>query len=213
MKRRIWLVLIALVVCAAAIFGWWFGTRWQRHLRFRETSVEITDSDFDICYGSDSARLTIYMFASYTCRHCRRFLNLDLPQIQSRYIDNGLVRLVVKPIEMAENPDMMSALQLAACLNRNGNADDILELLLSDPFAVYSDEFRQMIDDVVNSNPILAECLLADDFSYIKKNNLIFSATSSKGTPIFVVAGHLYGGRREVDRFCEIIDYELGRAN
>lgn len=213
MKRRIWLVLVALAVCAAAIFGWWFGTRWQRQLRFRETAVEIADSEFDICHGSDTARLTIYMFASYTCRHCRAFLNIDLPKLQNRYIDNGLVRLVIKPIDLSENPDMMMALQLAACLNRDGNADDIQELLLSDPFAVYSDEFHQMIDDVVNSNPILAECLLADDFEYIKKNNLLFSATSSKGTPIFVVAGHLYGGRRDVDRFCEIIDYELGRIN
>ena len=213
MKRRILLALAALLVCAAAILGWWLANREQRHLRFSETAVEIADSEFDICHGSDTARLTIYMFASYTCRHCRAFLNIDLPKLQNRYIDNGLVRLVIKPIDLSENPDMMMALQLAACLNRNGNADDIQELLLSDPFAVYSDEFRQMIDDVVNSNPILAECLLADDFSYIKKNNLLFSATSSKGTPIFVVAGHLYGGRRDVDRFCEIIDYELGRIN
>ncbi|MBR2194562.1 MAG: thioredoxin domain-containing protein [Salinivirgaceae bacterium] len=213
MKRRILLALAALLVCAAAILGWWLANREQRHLRFRETAVEIADSEFDICHGSDTARLTVYMFASYTCRHCRAFLNIDLPKLQNRYIDNGLVRLVIKPIDLSENPDMMMALQLAACLNRNGNADDIQELLLSDPFAVYSDEFRQMIDDVVNSNQILAECLLADDFEYIKKNNLLFSATSSKGTPIFVVAGHLYGGRRDVDRFCEIIDYELGRIN
>ena len=213
MKRRILLVLVALLVCAAAIFGWWFGSREQRRLRFRNTDVEITDSNFDICYGSDTARLTIYMFASYTCRHCRAFLNLDLPIIRSRYIDNGEVRLVVKPIDMAESSDMMSALQLASCMNQNGNADGILELLLSDPSAVYTDEFRQLIDDIINSNPMLAECLLSDDFSYIKKNNLLFSATSSKGTPIFVVAGHLYGGRRDVDRFCEIIDYELGRIN
>lgn len=213
MKRRILLALAALLVCAAAILGWWLANREQRHLRFRETAVEIADSEFDICHGSDTARLTIYMFASYTCRHCRAFLNIDLPKLQNRYIDNGLVRLVIKPIDLSENPDMMMALQLAACLNRDGNADDIQELLLSDPFAVYSDEFHQMIDDVVNSNPILAECLLADDFEYIKKNNLLFSATSSKGTPIFVVAGHLYGGRRDVDRFCEIIDYELGRIN
>lgn len=213
MKRRILLAMVALLVCAAAILEWWLANREQRHLRFRETAVEIADSEFDICHGSDTARLTVYMFASYTCRHCRAFLNIDLPKLQNRYIDNGLVRLVIKPIDLSENPDMMMALQLAACLNRNGNADDIQELLLSDPFAVYSDEFRQMIDDVVNSNQILAECLLADDFEYIKKNNLLFSATSSKGTPIFVVAGHLYGGRRDVDRFCEIIDYELGRIN
>jgi protein-disulfide isomerase len=213
MKQRILLVSLALLVCAAAIFGWWFGSREQRRLRFRNTEVEVTDSNFDICYGSDTARLTIYMFVSYTCRHCRAFLSLDLPHIQDRYIDGGVVRLVVKPIDLAENSDMMSALQLAVCMNQNGNADDMIELLLSDPSAVYTDEFRQLIDDIINANPTLAECLVSDNFSYIKQNNALFGALGSKGTPIFVVAGHLYGGRRPIDQFCEIIDYELNRIN
>ena len=213
MRRRIFVVLVAILVCAAAFLCWWHSSSAQRQLRFRNTAITITDSDSDFSYGSDSACLTIYMFVSYTCRHCRAFLNLDLPQIQKRYIDSGLVRLVLKPIDLAENHDMMSALQLASCLKRNGNADDIEELLLSDPFAVYSDDFRQLIDDIINNNPQMAECLLADDFSYIKENNLLFSATSSKGTPIFVVAGHLYAGRRNVDQFCRIIDFELNEIN
>ena len=213
MKKRLFVVLAIALACAAAVLYWWRSGSVQRQLRFRDTSIEITDSDADFSYGSDSACLTIYMFVSYTCRYCRAFLNIDLPQIKNRYIDSGLVRIVLKPIDVAENPDMMSALQLAACMNKNGNADDLVELLLSDPFAVYSDDFRQLIDDVVNSNPAMAECLLADNFSYIKQNNLLFSATSSKGTPIFVTNGHLYAGRRNVDQFFEIIDYELRETN
>lgn len=213
MKRWHFAVLVAIIVCAAAVVYWRYCGSVQRQLKFRDTTVSVSDNDSDISYGSDSARLAIYMFVSYTCRHCRAFLNIDLPQIQTRYIDSGLVRVVLKPIDLAENPDMMSALQLAACMNKNGNADDLVELLISDPFAVYSDDFRQLIDDIIDANPAMAECLLADDFSYIKENNLLFNATSSKGTPIFVVDGHLYGGRRDFGQFCEIIDYELGRVN
>lgn len=213
MKRRLLVVLLAILACAAAVLYWWCSGSVQRQLKFRNTQVCISDSDSDISYGSDSACLTIYMFVSYTCRHCRAFLNYDLPQIQKRYIDSGLVRLVLKPIDLAENPDMMSALQLAACMNQNGNADDLLELLITDPFAVYSDDFRQLIDDIIDANPAMAECLLADDFSYVRENNLLFSATSSKGTPIFVTNGHLYAGRRNIDRFCEIIDFELKETN
>ena len=213
MKRRFLAVATVLLVCVAAVVLWWLSHSKERQLRFSNTSVEISDSDYDISYGSDTAHLTIYMFVSYTCRHCRGFLNIDLPQIGSRYIDSGLVRLVLKPIDLAENPDMMSALQLAACMSQNGDADDLIELLLSDPFAVYSDDFRQLIDDIINNNSMMAECLLSDDYSYIKKNNLLFNATSSKGTPIFVTNGHLYAGRRNVDQFCKIIDYELKRAN
>jgi len=209
-KRLMWLLLALLLVCVIAAI-WWLGGRTQRQLRFSNTSVEIAENDIDIVLGGDSARITIYMFASYTCRHCHEFLVSDLPQIQQRYIDSGLVRFVIKPIELAENPDMMSALQLAGCMNRDGNADDIRELLLTEPTAVYSDEFRQLIDDIILTNPELAECLVADNFSSIKENNRLFNAIGSKGTPIFVVGGHLYKGRRNYANFYKVIDYELNK--
>lgn len=213
MKRRLWAAGVILLVLALAIVTYRISTREQRELRFKTTDVTVTDSDLDISFGSDTARLTIYMFSSYTCRHCRTFLSLDLPLIQNCYIDSGQVRLVIKPIDLAEDRDMMSAIQLAGCMNRDGNADDVIELLLTEPSAVYSDEFRELIDDIINSNPELAECLVADDFAYVKKNNEIFSATHSKGTPIFVVNGHLYSGRRKIDQFLKIVDYEWNRTN
>ena len=209
MKKKLpWLLLALLLVCIVAAF-WWFGSRAQRQLRFTKTSVEIVENDIDIVYGSDSACITIFMFASYTCRHCHDFLLEDLPLVQQHYIDSGLVRFVVKPIDLAENHDMMSALQLAGCMSSDGNADDIHELLLTEPTAVYTDEFRELIDDIINSNPELAECLMADNFSCVKQNNRLFNAIGSKGTPIFVVGSHVYKGRRGFEKFCKMIEYEL----
>ena len=187
MSRRIVLIIscIGLIAAVAAIF-WWVKSQPQRHFDFIKTDVAITSNADDFVYGSDTAPLTVYMFAT------RNFLALDLPYIQQHYTDSGRLLLVVKPIEPAENPDMMSALQLAACMNRNGNADDILKLLLTEPSAVYTDEFRQLIDDIINNNEELAECLTADNFSGIRQNNSNFFALKSKVTPIFVINNHLY---------------------
>lgn len=209
MRKRLWAAAAILLTCVLVFATYRWSTRMQRELCFKTTNVVIADSDLDICYGSDTAQLTIYMFATYNCRHCRAFLNIDLSFIQSHYIDNGQVRLVIKPIDLAENYDMMSAIQLAGCMNRDGNAEDILELLMTEPSAVYSNEFRQLIDDIINANPELAECLVVDDFSYIKENNRLFNATHSKGTPIFVMNDHLYSGRRKIGQFRKMIDYEL----
>lgn len=210
MSRRLVLIIscIGLLAVVAVIF-WWIESKPQRYFGFSKTDVAITCNADDFVYGSDTAPLTVYMFATYNCRHCRNFLALDLPYIQQHYTDSGRLRLVVKPIEPAENPDMMSALQLAACMNRDGNADDILKLLLSEPSAVYTDEFRQLIDDIINNNEELAECLTADNFSGIKQNNSDFFALKSKVTPIFVIDKHLYKGRRKLDQFLEVLDYEL----
>ena len=158
MKKRLWAAAVVLLVLALAVVTYRISTRVQRELRFKTIDIIVTDSDLDISFGSDTAPLTIYMFSSYTCRHCRAFLNLDLPLIQSRYIDSGQVRLVIKPIDLAEDRDMMSAIQLAGCMNRDGNADDVIELLLTEPSAVYSDEFRELIDDIITDRGSRAIC-------------------------------------------------------
>lgn len=211
MRKRLYTAAAVLLAGLLVVATYLWSTRMQRELRFKVTDVTIDDSDLDICYGSDTARLTIYMFATYNCRHCRAFLNQDLPEIKERYINDGKVRLVIKPIDWTENYDMMSALMLAGCMNRDGNADDVLELLQTEPETVYSDEFRQLIDDIINGNPELAECLVSDDFAYVKKNNALFGALGSKVTPIFVIGNHLYKGHRKIEQFCQVIEYELNK--
>lgn len=211
MKRRILLISALLVLCVLAFVGYRLGTKSQRELRFRNVNVEIADGDLDIIYGSDTAQLTIYMFSTYGCRHCRNFLMLDLPYVRQRYVDSGLVRFVIKPIELAEDKDMLSALQLAVCMNQNGTFDDINELLLTEPSAVYTEEFKTLVDDIINGNRELAECLVSNDFAYIRQNNALFDKLGSKGTPIFVVGDHLYRGHRKIEQFCRIVEYELNR--
>lgn len=211
MKRRILLISALLVLCVLAFVGYRLGTKSQRELRFRNVNVEIADGDLDIIYGSDTAQLTIYMFSTYGCRHCRNFLMLDLPYVRQRYVDSGLVRFVIKPIEPTEDKDMLSALQLAVCMNQNGTFDDINELLLTEPSAVYTEEFKTLVDDIINGNRELAECLVSNDFAYIRQNNALFDKLGSKGTPIFVVGDHLYRGHRKIEQFCRIVEYELNR--
>ena len=205
------LISALLVLCVLAFVGYRLGTKSQRELRFRNVNVEIADGDLDIIYGSDTAQLTIYMFSTYGCRHCRNFLMLDLPYVRQRYVDSGLVRFVIKPIELAEDKDMLSALQLAVCMNQNGTFDDINELLLTEPSAVYTEEFKTLVDDIINGNRELAECLVSNDFAYIRQNNALFDKLGSKGTPIFVVGDHLYRGHRKIEQFCRIVEYELNR--
>lgn len=213
MNKRIVLIISGICACLIAVAFWWIKSNPQRRFDFTTTNVTLNCNADDFVYGNDSAPLTVYMFATYNCRHCRNFLSLDLPYIRQHYADSGLLRFVIKPIEPAENNDMLSALQLASCMNRNGNADDILELLLTEPSAVYTDEFRTLIDDIINNNEELAECLTADDFSGIRQNNLDFYALKSKVTPIFVVNKHLYKGHRKLGGFLEVLDYELSNIN
>lgn len=207
MKKKTLFVCLAVLTCMVVVYV--VCTHKQRELRFSRTNVAINDSPFDIGYGSDTAKLSVYMFVDYNCGYCRQFLLLNLPYIQQKYIDNGLVRFVIKPIVLSENKDMMMAIQLAECMYQNGDFDDINELLLSEPSAVYSEEFNDLIKDILNENHVLAECLLSSNFENIKQNNIAFNGTYSNGTPIFVIGKHLYEGYRNLNDFCKVLDYEL----
>jgi len=207
--RKVITITISVFAVIVGIMIYMKCTEKQRKLRFKNIDTNIEDSYLDISYGTDSADLTVYMFVNYKCKLCRQFLILNLPYIQQKYIDSGYVRFVIKPIEIAEDKDMMTAIQLLLCMNQNNDADEINELLISEPRAVYSDDFRQLVSDIENGNPNLAECLLSDDYEYIRQNNLLFNKIGSKGTPIFVISKHLYKGYRDINNFCKIIDYEL----
>ncbi len=207
MRRHKFIIPTVALLCIAAIAVWHTAT--HKSANYISINHSPTISELDISIGADTAPLTMIMYVSFNCRHCRSFLQSDLPQLRQRYINNGLLRLVLKPIDIAENQDMMSALRLAVCMNHNGDCSEIMELLLSETAAVYTDEFRQLIDDIIDQNPHLAECLTTTSYNYVEQNNMDFNSMNQKLTPIFVVDNHLYRGRYPIEKFCQIIDNEL----
>ncbi len=215
MNKRFTFILIISIICMCVIVAvfCFLQKKPQRIYKFETISQKIDVNCNDMIYGSDTAQLKIIMFATYNCRHCRNFLKLDFPHIKKEYIDSGKIQMIIKPIEISENPDMLSALQLLLCMNSSGNADDINELLLTQPSAIYSDDFRELIDDIINGNPDLAECLMSDNFFTIKQNNNDYKALKTNLTPIFVIGNHFYVGRKKLAKFTQVIDYEMENIN
>lgn len=68
----------------------------------------------DITYGSEKAPITVVEYVALSCPHCAHFHFETLPKLESRYIDNGQVRLVVKDIP--NNAPGLRAAQLARCM-------------------------------------------------------------------------------------------------
>jgi protein-disulfide isomerase len=50
----------------------------------------------DLAIGSPDAKVVIVEYASMTCGHCANFHNKVLPELKTKYIDNGKVRLVMR---------------------------------------------------------------------------------------------------------------------
>ncbi|SDD40676.1 Protein-disulfide isomerase [Paracoccus isoporae] len=52
----------------------------------------------DVVLGDESAPLTIYEYASFTCPHCAAFHEDGFPQLKSEYIDTGKVRFIQRDV-------------------------------------------------------------------------------------------------------------------
>ena len=179
----------------------------------KRTTVELTKSDLDIVYGADTANITIYMFSSYECVFCRKFFNEVFPTLKKEFIDTGKIRLVVKLVDLTGNEDITNSLKLAVCINKYGNFDKLNQLLLLDPKVVYTNEFNDVLDDLVQKDEFVAECMYGGESEkYILKNLALFKMLGCTGTPTFVVNKHIYKGYRDYENFKKLIEKELANA-
>lgn len=67
----------------------------------------------DLVMGSPDAKVTIVEYASMTCGHCKNFHTKVLPELKTKYVDTGKVRLVFR--EFPLDPRAFAASMLARC--------------------------------------------------------------------------------------------------
>ncbi|MBN9233255.1 MULTISPECIES: DsbA family protein [Phyllobacteriaceae] len=67
--------------------------------------------------GKDDAKVTIIEYASMTCPHCAHFHETTLPELKTKYIDTGKVRLIFR--EFPFDPRAEAGFMLARCAGDN----------------------------------------------------------------------------------------------
>lgn len=202
-------VLIGYLFPALLLFG--ASACRDKKLVTPETRVEgMTEKAEDVVFGDASAPQTIFMYASYSCNYCRFFFTRTYPELKKNYLDRGTVKLVVKWIDPSEQPEMLNALQAASCIGRYGIYDKYHELLLANPGVVFTPAFNDLLDDIMEKNQQIAECVLHNDnYSYLRGNLAEFRAAGLSGTPAFVLNGNAYVGFRSFRTFQKIIQNEF----
>ncbi|MCQ2375083.1 MAG: DsbA family protein [Salinivirgaceae bacterium] len=208
-KRKAFIILaLAAIVAIVAIAALRHYKRTNFELRYVKTKVDITQNDWDIVLGNDSAQLTIIMYVNYNCTYCHRFLNIDYKYLKEKYVDNGLVKFVLKPIDLTGNKQSIMALQMAICLNQIGELTDYHDILLLEPHSIYTNEFADFLTDLAENNQIVGECV-NNNCNYVELNNKEFNTLGLKGTPAFVIGNKVYKGYRKLKYFEQIINTNL----
>ena len=150
------------------------------------------------------------MYASYNCDFCRYFFSRTYPELKTNFLDKGKLKLVVKWVDFDNNPQVLYSLQAASCIGRFGVYEKFHQLLLVNPTVVFTDNFAQLIDDIMDDNPQIAECILQNnEYEYLRKNVNEFRENNFTGTPTFVMKNHAYKGFISYDNFKKLLEKEL----
>jgi protein-disulfide isomerase len=177
---------------------------------YETVKQEVVQKTEDVIFGDDGAPKTVFMYASYNCDFCRYFFSRTYPDLKSNYLDNGKLKLVIKWVDFDDNPQVLYSLQAASCIGRFGVYEKFHQLLLVNPTVVFTEDFAQLVDDIMEDNPEIAECILQnDEYSYLRENVKEFRENKLTGTPTFVLNNHAYSGFISYDNFKKLLEKEL----
>ncbi len=199
-RLLIWiLILLFITVCLWVVFN--------QYEKKQGAHDKIELKDLDIVYGSDKALNVVIMFSSYNCGYCRQFFNEEFPIIMEELIDNGKLKFVVKLVDLQEKEEVMRAYQSAVCINKYGTLEKFDRLLNFNPQVIYTQDFYNLIDDLINRNEGIAECILnGEGYHAIQSNNSLFLECDLTGTPTFVVNGVVFKGYISFSQLNEILN-------
>ncbi len=164
----------------------------------------------DVVFGDDAASKTVFLYASYNCDYCRYFFSRTYPELKTNFLNKEKFKLVVKWVDFSENPQILYALQAASCIGRFGVYEKYHQLLLVNPSVVFTEDFAQLIDDIMQDNSEIAECILNNNnYEYIRSNIKEFHENKLTGTPTFILNNHAYSGFISYENFKKILKKEF----
>ena len=167
----------------------------------------IVTHENDIVYGDPHSPATVYVYFSYKCGYCKRFFKEVYPKLKTNFLDTEKLYLVVKLVEAGQDQDMMDALQVAISVNKFGEFEKFHELLLHNSKVVYTDDFKELCDDIVSANSDIAEYILNNKaYDYLKGNHQEYVDLKLTGTPGFIINQKLYKGYLEYSEFENILN-------
>lgn len=182
-----------------------------------ETKAEnVSSTEPDPYKGRVDAPITIVEYSDFQCPFCQRFWQETLPEIQSEYIDKGLVKFVYRDFPISSiHPYAQRAAEAAQCAFEQGKFWEYHDRLFAN-FRSWqkegNDEFKRIARELGLDGARFGECIDSGKYAgEVKRDSEDGIRAGVTGTPTFFVNGVKIEGARPFSAFQEVIEAQLSR--
>jgi len=187
------------------------------------TDFVFSEAPDDHVIGSDTAPITMIMYASVTCGHCSHWFQESWPVVKRELIDTDKMRFILRPLPTP--PAMMSVtgFLMAECAPE-GEYFNSIEYQMNQQEQIFEgakngtaqEEYAQVAEiSGLNTDEEINACLSdPNNMAHIRVNGRRADAAEVKGVPSFFIGGQNYKGRQEGSAIVALIDgmYEKGQS-
>jgi len=175
-----------------------------------------TPQPSDIVIGKTEAPVTIVEYASLSCPHCAHFFTEVLPQLSTKYIDTGKVKLVYRHFPL--NKPALEAAKLVQCAEPD-RRHTFLKVLFSTQskwaFDVNSEQSLGNIGAVGGVTPEQFKACLSDpalEKTILQVTQQAADDYKVSSTPTFFINGQLETGDHGFETMSASIDKALAAS-
>jgi len=170
--------------------------------------------------GSASAPVEIVEFGDFECPQCARFATLTEPDVRTRLVDKGIVRLRYIDFPLAMHRNTWPASRAAACADEQGKFWAMHDALFqtqdqwngeatSNPTGF----FKQLAGQLGLNQQQFNQCVDSKKTqAKIQAHEQLAIQRQIKATPSFVIGGKIVEGATPYDEFKTLVDSALARS-
>jgi protein-disulfide isomerase len=217
--RIFYLALVVIAVAGIGALSWMSRRPADREVNAVDSTLPKVQSNGYV-EGAASAPIEVIEFGDFECPSCARFATLTEPDVRSRLIDKGLIRLRYIDFPLSIHRNTWAASRAAACADEQGKFWAMHDALFqaqdqwngestSNPNPVFKDLAKQIglnqqqFDQCVDSKKTQAK---------VQAHEQLAEQQHIQATPSFIIGGKIIEGPRPYDEFKALVDSALAKS-
>ena len=217
--RGFWLALGLAVVAGIAVLGY-LTSRPKVIAKTIDPTLPPVKAE-GYLLGSPTAPVEVIEFADFECPGCGQFATLTEPDVRTKYVNTGKVRMRYMDFPLQMHPNTWDASLAAACANDQGKFWAMHDVIFQNqdrwngeatrrPRSVLADFAKGIGLDMDKYDA----CMKADTHrAQVQAHLQEGERHQVNQTPTFLIGGKLYPGALPYDSFKKLLDEELAKTS